>query len=533
MESLKTTPVESVSAEQESAEIWASTEVKGKKGKVAFKLGKLVGKALKLGQKRSATMPSLQKIDAHSSKSMSQSVEVAPLKDIPNPPWVDSIATPYAPDEDDDWFALNTPAEQPSEPHITTEIVDADSFWSETWTSSLIDTQNPELSQKLEARKSGEFSDPRLWEPEAIDLRELFAVANTVDAEALPSHNESLTDTEIVRSLVEGRVVKKVPSLTEVAADAQRENHITRIAAFEATGGRLPNEYEATITETEQQAAADLVDFLKQFVEAGQHAEQGPSIVDEVARAQDMLENLTFIGETERLEAVKGLAAFWKSYLRENPANQICVVAGMRRSKKVKSGEYLLNNIIGEFSDEELIEFQGRLVTELAQLTAEPEDAKVILLDDWIISGMQMTETIENIHTSRDFSRYSASVEINLVTCSRTRLEQGFDNGTSRTPVRSYYLSKDAAKPTGYDEHGSYETGAHSSVDYDFEQGYIHPFLYKMYLMKEAGQEGSESLPSSMPGLTTIVRPYRNDPLVHLRHLEELARESQSQKVGV
>ena len=91
--------------------------------------------------------------------------------------------------------------------------------------------------------------------------------------------------------------------------------------------------------------------------------------------AQFMRENLTFIGEKEYKEAVAGIAANWKALLEADAKLQICVIAGeIAKSKnsqgkmiydnQIKSDEYLLDNILANFTEEDWEKYGGRILVD-------------------------------------------------------------------------------------------------------------------------------------------------------------------------
>lgn len=74
-----------------------------------------------------------------------------------------------------------------------------------------------------------------------------------------------------------------------------------------------------------------------------------------VARAVDMLRNLTFIGEREYDEAVQGIGTAWKAYLDAHPRNQLCVITEINKLDRYegqrKSDEHLKQRILETFTD--------------------------------------------------------------------------------------------------------------------------------------------------------------------------------------
>jgi hypothetical protein len=249
-----------------------------------------------------------------------------------------------------------------------------------------------------------------------------------------------------------------------------------------------------------------------------------------------MLKNITFIGDKERSEAINGIAAYWKSYLRENPNREICALAEISDANKIKSDKFLLDGILSQFSEDEMKELGDRIVLDFDKISSEPEDVKVVLLDDWIISGNQMTSAYRRTKRSSEFKKFADSIEVQLITSTKHRIQEGLIiNGYGAipddvVPIRSYFMSHDAEKSTAYDSHRAYETGSHSSVDYDFEVSFIDPMLEE--LRKISSETGDTSLPKFMPSLTAIIRPYRGRVLPELKGLDSLHQIHSRQKVS-
>jgi len=289
-----------------------------------------------------------------------------------------------------------------------------------------------------------------------------------------------------------GEFVKHAPKFSEQVADTSRTNLVTYVPDREALGTRT--EHRETRTLTEHDSLVALQDFLKKTAETesntGIHAE----------RALSMLENMTFIGKQEYDEATKGIADIWSRRLRENPNLQLCAITGKITEGMVKSDAYLLDNILKNFSDEQLDEFSGRLVLAPEDLTAAPEDVSIVMLDDWTISGSQLKSASARVMS--EYPKYKDRVEIQLITATEERIQKGLevysiDNQWSHidtnVPVNAYFAAN--AAPRKYASYsGAHITGAHCAVDYDFNNEL----------------EGmAKVMKTTMPPLTNIVRPYR------------------------
>lgn len=268
------------------------------------------------------------------------------------------------------------------------------------------------------------------------------------------------------------------------------------------------NDPHETAVATERETLVALDAFL-QKVEA-----ESPVELDQ-ERATSMRENLSVITRENYEEAVAGIADYWRAMLESNDAAQICAITGrIRPGGKVKSDAFLLDNIISQFSDEELVKYHGRIVTDPRGITTDPQNARVILLDDWPISGSQMVFATTSL--SNDYPELRHSMQVQVVAATPQKIKEGIDlvpnsaseflNGAPVVPVRSYFVAQPVLN-TLAPHSGAHLTGYYCSVDYGYNR-----------LIAEMAQHMDVDMP---PG-TNIVRPYHNGPpLVQVARLGE------------
>jgi hypothetical protein len=345
--------------------------------------------------------------------------------------------------------------------------------------------------------------------PEATADTEAPAIEEGPKPLDVAEYDEQLDQQTVIDKLENDRVVKRAPTLLEIATDPARTNVITHYVSHEDLSTHA-DEYTPTRELTEHESVAELVGFLEEVIDLGEKASS-----TDIARAQDMLENITFIGEKERQEAMKGIAEHWKGWLGENPDRQLCVLASISPSGgKNKSDRFLLDGILANFSDEELSALDGRLVSQVNQLASAPADTRIVLIDDWTISGSQMESAYA--YVVHEAGEYADSIEIQLVTSTAERVQKGKTvsrNGRMKTiPVRSYFLSHEAEVATGHASkgHSAYETGSHSSVDFDF-QDEISSLKHRL--------EDADDTARVMPAATNIRRDYKNAKLLNIERL--------------
>jgi hypothetical protein len=318
----------------------------------------------------------------------------------------------------------------------------------------------------------------------------------------------AIAATELVKRLETDHFVKEAPVFIDQAEDTSRTNTFKYVAGFRSEGRRARGDSAHVRQVTEHEGLQELKQFLEDI----------PKHTDyEVYRAQakGMLENLTYIGEKEYQEAIKGIAAYWKDFLDKNENNQLCVLTKVTDARgKVKSDMYLFERILELFSEDEIERYGDRLITELDQITALPEDTKIVLLDDWTISGSQMQKAYASLKTSEKFERYADKVEINLIAASDVRLHEGLReanglNGARHIPVKAYYKAHAAPETSEY-SHKAHITGTHSAVDGDFEIP-VSEMIKDINDRLMLKGRGSERL--HMPACTNIVRTYRDAEL--------------------
>ena len=301
------------------------------------------------------------------------------------------------------------------------------------------------------------------------------------------------------------------PRLSDQLADDEedRGNIITYIAGLGKSLGTKTSEdsYRGDRAEiTEYEMLRQLDEFLAKMEGSlgGKYADDARSIRDK----------LTFIGEKEYKKAAAGIAANWKAVMEADADLQICVIAGeiaKLKDKKtddktiygnqIKSDEYLLEAILANFSEEDWEKYGGRVLVDRDDIAQAPkEHLRVVLLDDWTISGWQLRKVY--ISLIGQYPEIRKQIEVQLITANKQRIEQGLAVDWLYTgeklPVKAYYsahYSKTAAR-------GAHITGSHSTSDFDFEVTIAR-------MVKRARSLSMEDV--CMPPGTNIVRPYRKD----------------------
>lgn len=193
--------------------------------------------------------------------------------------------------------------------------------------------------------------------------------------------------------------------------------------------------------------------------------------------------SITFIDHQSYNEAAAGVAERWK-YLLEQGATLAIVSGEVARQEKegnpdkykqprVKSDEYLLERVLWHFSEDELQRYAPQFIVDLERLPKDPdEDTRLIFLDDWIISGEQMSSVTANV--LRQYPAYCKQAEVQLIVASPEHLNVGFITTvinhihpsitTFYMPVSAYFRAHYAPDVS----YGASISGSYSSVDYGF-----------------------------------------------------------------
>jgi hypothetical protein len=321
------------------------------------------------------------------------------------------------------------------------------------------------------------------------------------------------TASKAVELLETQNFVAEAPKFADQLTDETRTNTFTYVKTGLAKWNDDPTKYEQQVTLTEHDGLVQLAEFLDT---AAAELPNGSQRL--IEQAKGIRENLTFIGSKEYQEAAAGLAELWKAHLDSDSALQLCVPTKIsERGGKRKSDIHLFENILSTFSDTELEQYSGRILTDMKDITEAPDHTKIILLDDWSISGTQAREAYHDMQADPRFAEYRNSLEINLLVSSQDRLENGlktnmWDPNSAVIPVKAYFKAHDAAA-TSTREHKAHVTGIHSSVDFDFEQniGDMVTALRHTAFQKT----GTNVVDINMPPVTNIVREYRHaKPLI-------------------
>lgn len=308
----------------------------------------------------------------------------------------------------------------------------------------------------------------------------------------VPASSEEATATS--------QTARMTPSFEEQVLDDSRTNTFK----YSRTGGDTRMSEEGSESMTEQEGLIELFEMLNDYVDS-HLAAADPTLR---SRVQSLLTSLNFIGEHEYSNGVKEIGEKWKGFLDEDENRQICVptlISHSQKYKDTKSDEYFKDRILGTFSDEELDKYSGRIVADIADLSAKPEDILFIMADDWSISGKQMERAFAELRTMRFFNKLLAagSVAVHNLIASSERLEDGLCVSSMlrrkiKLPVYSPFVSRKS--PGAETEVGGHIAGTHSVVNYDYAD------IIRNGPVRLLSKKGRSVI---LPALVAVVSPYR------------------------
>lgn len=98
-------------------------------------------------------------------------------------------------------------------------------------------------------------------------------------------------------------------------------------------------------------------------------------------------------------------------------------MTGHAEDNKIKSDAFLLDNILKHYDNEMMKLFKGRLVLNPDELTAQPDNVDIVILDDWSISGHQFQDTAGQVVS--EYPRYKDRVQFQSIAATEDRLRYG------------------------------------------------------------------------------------------------------------
>ena len=263
-----------------------------------------------------------------------------------------------------------------------------------------------------------------------------------------------------------------------------------------------PGKERADISEREM--VEDLLDFCGQVknIPRDQLDERDQALVDSVDTFVDSVRLMT---HEAYHQAINGLANRQAAWLEGNGARRIRFV--VQRNKTASSQGQVAQDMAAAITaaHPELAERVDVCLTERLADGLTP-DTKVVLADDWAVSGNLIAQDIAHVHQVSELQGVEPRTEVNLLLARDDQIEQGIKsiNDLSDTfsdhtlpDVAAYYTAPAVRSVYGYE---AVPTGSHSAVDYGFSET-----LSSMYRLLE--RYGNNPEPR-LPYAATIIPKY-------------------------
>lgn len=323
--------------------------------------------------------------------------------------------------------------------------------------------------------------------------------------------------------LQRGGPVKMMGSFRDLCSDPER-SQIFNFVQFARGTNKSIDSHIRHGSMSEAEGLTELRDFIDYYLEVTHGVDlrgddETPCLRQ---KAEGLRRGLSFLGQKEYDESVRCFATYWIRYLESNPGGLLCVLAltdqNVRYQGVRKSDSHLVSNAISFIGEDKVCALADRIIWRVEDSRLEQtENIKVVLPDDWVVSGRQMKDNLALLSSSPAFRRHlmAGRVEINLLAASQSRIHNGLDIegllGANAVPIKSYYMThySDVAQY----EHESHITGLHSSVNYDFEE-ILEAMYAQLCVLAEQGA-GTDQV--YLPALACVERGYRY-AIAHPKH---------------
>jgi hypothetical protein len=302
---------------------------------------------------------------------------------------------------------------------------------------------------------------------------------------------------------INGREVRQTPSLESQMVDNTRTNYFK----FNRIGGETRQTDVGAEIMTEQEGLFEIYELLSDYLANFSPHQSGPQ-GSVYRRISGLMQNLNFVGGVEYHNGAIEIGREWKAFLDKDANRQICVPALISHCEKytrTKSDTYFKDRVLSTFTDAELDQYSGRIVGEIEDITAKPDDVLFVMADDWSISGNQMERAFGEMIENKKFKSLvqAGSIAVHSLIAPPERLRNGLLINTPRgrrirLPMFAPYVARvsDSAESNAR----AHISGTHSVVNYDFED------LIEKKVVRSLNEIGQ---PTRLPALTNVVSPYK------------------------
>jgi hypothetical protein len=308
-----------------------------------------------------------------------------------------------------------------------------------------------------------------------------------------------LSNSEILSRFHEQGFVDFTPKLRDTAADPERSKAILTYSDSSGKDGTI----------SEQHALQELVGYLEDFIDKRTGRRNNTTVYRDVA--QSILNKLTFIGSKEFTIGTEGLATRIIDLLTSDSSLQVCLLpaTSLLPDKAEGMSAQLVHDAVIEHIANTAPEVMDRLKQSLPDITSYPKQTKVILVDDWVVSGRQMRRSIDNLvpklRVQPQYPLSISNVEINVLTAPSEIIKSGLCLDSEwcrsspkymRVPTIAYYRAHPTRKE--YSENiGAHISGSHSTVNFGFSM--------MLQAMERYVEQTRQTSASSYPKLGQLV----------------------------
>ncbi len=320
--------------------------------------------------------------------------------------------------------------------------------------------------------------------------------------------------------------------LADVEAHPEDYQHTIRSKPVQITIGGIDASERTKYRITEAEAVIEMASYLDHAEEMTRlypdvRIEHGNAVYTDADQVRldvsEFRRNLNFMSSKEYEAACKGMAELWVEYVGQGDDYTLNVWSEgtSNSSENRKSWQKISRDIYAQVTG--LVAERPELLNQVkmkADEWADSAHAKVVFVDDWILSGDTVRKNLTDIRSKlkeKNLERLADSVEVHTLWSVTDQIGQlpvyegGDDTYLKRTYYSEYHESDADDRFVDY----PHVSGSHSSVDHGFETDLrdINRFLIAC----------EPKRPHEMPMLYKIDREYR--PTVEPGSLAEQAIE--------
>ncbi len=229
----------------------------------------------------------------------------------------------------------------------------------------------------------------------------------------------------------------------------------------------------ATTTVSEKELFDDLLDFCGRCRDLPtEESDRAYGYDSAINGIDDFLTSMTYVSKELYAEAVHGLAGRHERWLADNPQKSLLFV--IPNSRSLKSQAKVTTDIASSVSSETRERVHVVMTGDLSNEMIGP-DTKIVLSDDWSVSGNHVANDLGNLFQRLDaqgIDAHKLTVEVNLLVARSDQVKKGIGAVDRLKEYFPEYMTKEPTLISYFEapvNHGmTTPTGSHSSADYGF-----------------------------------------------------------------